>query len=71
MEEIIMILTSLFHWDLSRAYCAALFVCSSAIYGDSKYSKTLYGVEDSYCPPTESEEKVLWRWREKETELTF
>lgn len=57
-----MILTSLFHWDFTGVYCAALFVCSSAVDGDTKNSKTLYRAEDSSCPPTESGGKVLWRW---------
>lgn len=72
MEEIIIILTGLFHWDLSGLYCTALFVGYNAICSDTEHSKALCGVEDSPCPRAERGGTAAWRWaRKKETELTF
>ena len=73
MEEIIIILTGLFHRDLSGLYCVALFVHYNAIYSDTKYIKTLYRVEDSYCPTSRKWRKgcVEMEGRKKEADLTF
>jgi len=73
MEEIIIILTGLFHRGLSGLNCTAFFVHYNAIYSDTKYIKTLYRVEDSYCPTNRKWRKgcVEMEERKKETDLTF
>lgn len=73
MEEIIIILTSLFHQDLSGLYLAAFCVQYNAIYRDTECIKTLYRVEDSYCPTDRKSWNgcVEMEKRKKEKDLTF
>lgn len=73
MEEIIIILTGLFHRDLSGLHCTDFFVGYNAICSDKKYIKTLYRAELSYCPTNRKWRKgcVEMEGRKKETDLTF
>lgn len=65
MEEIIIILTGLFHWDLSGLYCTALFVGYNAISSDTEHTKPLCRLEDSHCPTAERGGTAAWMGGEK------
>lgn len=66
MEELIIILTDLFHWDLSGLYCTACFVPYNAIYSDTKYTKHFMGLRAATVLQAESGGKAVWRCREEE-----